>query len=168
MADKLALSYLAGLVDGEAYIGIKQTPAYVCQDRKTPGYIARMQVRMVDEQAIRFLAETLGGWYYKEKPSTTNGRPLYCYQVSHQNAEDVLLALLPYLRVKRKSAEAVLALRYLQADSRKYRTKITGYRNFPNAYGTPRRIATYSFCDAYVALCEELYQRCKELNRVGV
>lgn len=168
MTTQLELAYLAGLVDGEAYIGIKKTPAYKCQGRRTPGYHARIQVRMVDEAAIRFLAETLGGWYYKEKPSAKRGRPLYCYQASNRRAEHILRVLLPYLRVKKDSAKTVLALRELQAQGRKHRTKITGYRNFPNKYGTKRLVACKCFSDEYVARCEALYQQCKALNRVGV
>ena len=29
------LAYLAGIVDGEGYIGIKKSKAYRCQERKT-------------------------------------------------------------------------------------------------------------------------------------
>lgn len=162
------IAYLAGLVDGEAYIGIKKTTAYARQGRKTAGYHARIQVRMVDEAAIRFMSETLGGWYYKEKPRVARGRPLYCYQVSDLAAKNVLSTLLPFLRVKREAALCVLSLRELQSDSNKHRTKITGYRDFPNAVGTVRRVANKSFSDEYIARCESLYLQCKQLNRVGV
>jgi len=164
MTTQLDLAYIAGLVDGEAYIGIKKSKAYKCQGRQTPGYHARIQVRMVDEAAIRFLAETLGGWYYKEKPNTHKGRDLFCYQASDLQAKNILSALVPYLRVKKRNAQAVLALRFLQQDARKYKTRITGYRNFPNKYGTPRKVPNLAFCQPYVDLCETLYQHCKSLN----
>lgn len=162
------IAYLAGLIDGEGYIGIKKSAAYACQGLATPGYHARIQVRMVNEEAIRFLSESLGGWYYREKPHCNNGRPLYCYQSSDKAAETTLRLILPYLRVKRASAETVLELRDLQSEGRKHRTKITGYRNFPNAAGTPRQVANRSFSDEYVARCEAFWLRCKELNRVGL
>lgn len=168
MKDELELAYIAGLVDGEAYIGIKKIKAYRCQGRVTPGYHARIQIRMVDEQAIQFIADSLGGWYYKEKPSATNGRPLFCYQASDKKAERILRLLAPYLRVKKEQAQTVLRLRELQAEGPKHRTKITGYRNFPNQYGTVRRVANKCFSDEYVAWCEAFYQRCKELNETGV
>lgn len=164
MIDKLDLAYIAGLVDGEAYIGIKKSKAYKCQGRRTPGYHARIQIRMVDERAIQFIAKTLGGWYYKEKPSSKNGRPLFCYQASDQKAEDILRALYPYLRVKQHNAKAVLALRTLQRDGWKYRTKVLGYRNFPNQYGTARKVPNLAFSDLYVTLCDDLYNHCKSLN----
>lgn len=158
-------AYIAGLVDGEGYIGIKKSKAYECQKRKTPGYHARIQIRMVDEPAIKFIAETLGGWYYKEKPSVAQGRPLYCYQASDKSAEYILRTLLPYFRVKKKSTNAVLALRDLQAKGNIYRTKITGYRA---AFGRKDKIANFAFSDEYVQLCESLYLQCKKLNRVGI
>lgn len=165
---KVDIAYIAGLVDGEGYIGIKKAKAYKCQGRKTNGYHARIQIRMVDESAIKFIAENLGGWYYKEKPSCNNGKPLFCYQSSDKSAEGILKILLPYLKVKKDSAKTVIEFRKLQSNGKKYRTKITGYRDFPNSHGTIRKIANKSFSDEYVQKCEAFYLRCKELNRVGV
>lgn len=167
MTQKQSLAYVAGLMDGEAYFGIKKTKAYRCQGRVSCGYHARIQIRMVDEQAIRFVAETLGGWYYPEKPHSAQGRPLFCYQASDASAEAILRALLPFLMVKRSQAETVLEFREWQANSRAHRTKITGYRNFPNSHGTPRQVPNLGLSDEYVAECERLYLACKELNRTG-
>lgn len=162
------LAYIAGLIDGEGYIGVKKSGAYKCQGRKTPGYHARIQIRMVHEGAIKTLAEALGGWYFKEKPRLAKGRPLYCYQASDASAEEVLRKVMPYLIVKRESAELVLRLRALQSEGHKHRTKITGYRDFPNSHGTIRKVANMAFSDEYVAQCHAIYERCKELNRVGI
>jgi len=161
------LAYLAGLVDGEGYIGIKKSAAYKCQGRKTPGYHARIQVRMVDEAAIRLLAETLGGWYYREREAHANRRALFCYQASDKSAELILRKLLPFLRVKAEQAKSVLALRELKAESGKHRTKVTGERDFPNSHGTIRKVKNLSFSDAFVAQCEALYERCKALNHAA-
>jgi hypothetical protein len=157
------LAYAAGIVDGEGYVGIKK--AKIRPGCNTPGYHARIQIRMVDEAAIRFVSELLGGWYYQEKPHSDNGRPLFCFQASDQAAEQILAKLLPFLRVKKLNAETVLQLRELQHEGPKHRTKVTGYRNFPNKYGTARRVPNLSYSDEYVAQCEALYVRCKELNR---
>ena len=165
---KIEIAYIAGLIDGEGYIGIKKTKAYKSQGRQTPGYHARIQIRMVDEPAIKFIAESLGGWYYKEKPRVAKGRPLYCYQASDKKAEQILQTVLPYLRVKKISAETVLNLRKLQASGSKYRTKITGYRDFPNSHGVVRQVDCKSFSDEYVQMCDSFYCRCKELNKTGI
>lgn len=161
------IAYIAGIVDGEGYIGIKKTSAYKCQDRVNNGYHARIQIRMVDEQAIKFISETLGGWYHKEKQMVRQRRPLYCFYASDKAAEIVLKTILPFLRVKKKSAETVLALRRIQSDSRKHRTKITGYRQFPNQYGTARMVANLAFSDEYMQSVHSLYEKCKALNKTG-
>lgn len=158
------LAYLAGLVDGEAYIGIKRSKAYRCQGRTTPSYHARIQVRMVHEGAIKTLAEAFGGWHYKEKRPIPNRRQLFCYQASDLCAETILRALLPFLVVKKESAETVLALRDLQLESNRHRTKIVGYRNFPNARGTARQVPNLALSDEYVSRCDSLYEQCKALN----
>lgn len=162
------LAYLAGLIDGEAYIGIKKAKAYACQGRKTPGYHARIQIRMVHEGAIAFLSQAFGGSYYREKSHLAKGRPLFCYQASDAIAEDVLRQVRQFLIVKKESAESVIEFRAIQSEGPKHRTKITGYRNFPNSHGTVRRVANKSFSDEYVARLEVLYLRCKTLNHVGI
>ena len=66
MTTKLIHAYLAGIMDGEAYIGIKKSHrSHGCINAI---YHERIQIRMVDEQAIKLFRETFGGSYYKEKP----------------------------------------------------------------------------------------------------
>jgi hypothetical protein len=162
------LAYCAGLIDGEGCIMVKRGKAYRhLTGRINPSYIASVQVRMVDEGAIRFLRDTLGGWYWREKPHLARGRPLYCWQIQQAAAESALRLLRPYLRVKHEQADNALALRRLQADRNSHRTKLTGYRNFPNQYGTSRKVANRAYSDEYMAQCEALYLRSRELNRVG-
>lgn len=162
------IAYVAGLMDGEGCIRIKKAKAYKCQGRVTPGYHASVQIKMVDQDAIEFACSVLGGWHYLEKSALKSGRPLFTWQVSDQKAEDALRIVLPYLRVKRKQAAKVIELRELQRDGTKHRTKVVGYRNFPNKYGTPRQVPNLSFSDEYVTQCEALFQQIKIMNRVGV
>lgn len=145
------IAYLAGLIDGEGYIGIKRTTR---RDATSPIYHERIQVRMVHEGAIALLASTLGGNYYREKAHANNGRPLFCYQASDAKAAAILERVLPYLIVKRESAENVLRLRASKNDPR---ARLRGGR-------TQRRLM-----DAEVlAERESIYLRAKDLNRVGV
>ena len=168
MATELELAYLAGIVDGEGYIGIKRSKAYRCQGRATAGYHARIQIRLVDEPALRVLAEPLGGWYYRERAGGANRRPLFCYQASNQKARRVLQLLLPYLRVKRRVASFVLSFLTLKDGAKQYRTKVTGHRTFTGQHGQSITVRTICLSDAYVALCHQCYDDCKRLNRVGV
>ena len=166
MTKKTDIAYIAGILDGEGYIGIKRDS--VRRDCASRSYHARIQVRMVDEPAIAFLAETLGGWYYAEKAHLVNGRPLFCYQASDAAAVAVLRTVLPYLRVKRGAADIVLELRAMQADAAKHRTKVVGHRNFPNKYGTARQVPNLAYSDEYLAECDRLWLAAKAFNRVGI
>lgn len=148
---KTTLAYLAGLIDGEGYVGIKKSRA---KNSISPLYHERIQVRMVHEGAIRLLAETLGGNYYREKPHATNGRVLFCYQASDAKAATILEHVLPYLIVKRESALNVLRLRASKNDPR---ARLRGGM-------TQRRLMD----PAVLAEREAIYLRAKELNRVGV
>lgn len=158
------IAYIAGLMDGEAYIGIKRGKPYKCQGLVNPSYHARIQIRMVDEQAIKFVADTLGGTYYKEKAHSNSGRLLYCWTTSDKKAATILETVIPYLKVKQKQAQTVLGFRNLQANSRKYRTKVTGERIMIGQYGQQIPIKNVAFSDEYIAICETYWQRCHDLN----
>jgi hypothetical protein len=144
------LAYLAGLIDGEGYIGIKRTHR---KDAMSPIYHERIQVRMVMEGSIKHLTRTLGGAYYCEKARVKNGRPLFCWQASDALAASILTQLLPYLIIKNASAKTVLRLRRSKEDPRARRR------------GSP---AKRTMNLSVLAYRERLYLRCKELNRVGV
>jgi hypothetical protein len=159
------LAYIAGIIDGEGYVGIKRST--VRKDCVNRSYHARIQIRMVDEPAIRFVSKTLGGTYYREREHSTKGRPLYCFSASDAVAESILRAVLPFLRVKRRMADTVLQLREMQANAKKHRTKIVGTRSFPNRFGTVRQVNTLAYSDDYIAQCDHLWAAIKELNRVG-
>ncbi len=147
---KITLAYLAGLVDGEGYVGIKKSHR---KDSVSPLYHERIQVRMVHEPSIRLLTRTLGGNYYGEKPNAHKGRPLFCWQASDAMACRILRALLPYLVIKRASALTVLGLRKSKENPE------ARIRGGPNArVMRPRVLRTR----------ERLYLRCKALNRVGI
>lgn len=147
---KTTLAYLAGLVDGEGYIGIKRAHS---KDAISPIYHERIQVRMVTEGSIRFLSQTLGGSYYREKARAAHGRPLFCWQASDALAAKILGQLLPYLIIKSASARTVLNLRKSKLDPRARRR------------GSPAR---RTMNGAVLAYRERLYLRCRALNRVGI
>lgn len=162
-----ALAYCAGIIDGEGYIEIKRDEPR--RDRKTPSFHARVTVRMVQREAVDFLASTLGGNVRPHAASRENGRPLVSWNVTDAHAERVLRAVLPYLRVKRANAEVVLALRALQAEGRRrHLTKVIGHREFVNAYGTVRLVETRVYSDDFIEACSNLWRRVKQLNARGL
>jgi hypothetical protein len=156
-------AYIAGLLDGEAYIGIKKSNNRH-NGTVNPIYQERVQVRMVDEQAIKFLTEMFGGNYHQDKPSTSNGRPLFCFQASDSKAVGILKTVLPYLRVKRDSANIVLKLQNLKKNPHKVAHKVM----MKNRWGKITEFKRWRHSPQHIANCEELYQACKSLNAVGV
>ena len=165
MTKRELTAYLAGLCDGEAYFGIKKSGAnHAVTGRVNPAYHERIQVRMVDEPAIKLLSETFGGSYYKEKPHAAKGRLLYCYQASDISAANILRALMPYLRVKRAVAQRVLALRVLKDNP----LRVTLQTEIMGRWGKPIKLGRGRYSDEHIAACESLWLECKSLNRVGV
>ncbi|KKN49562.1 hypothetical protein LCGC14_0641270 [marine sediment metagenome] len=107
MVKEITISYLAGITDGEGYIGIKKSK-WGMKNRKDvhcPTYHERIQIRMIDEEAIKLFKQSFGGSYYKEKDY------IYCYQISDLSASKALRILLPYLRIKKRQAQICLKLR---------------------------------------------------------
>jgi hypothetical protein len=162
------IAYVAGIVDGEGCIRIKKMRALKCQGRKTPAYHATIKIKMVDQGVVDFVASVLDGRVTCERNSLKSGRPFFACHISDKKAENAIRLILPFLRAKRRQAEKVLELRELQKGGAKHRTKVVGFRNFPNQHGTPRQVKNLSFSDEYVARCESLFQDIKVMNRVGV
>ena len=98
ITDKLLIAYLAGIVDGEGYIGLTKNKGT---------YGPRLLVGMTDKIVIDLLLETFGGHVYESK--VRSGRVLYRWHVVNKlDLDRILSHLLPYLRAKRAQAELVL------------------------------------------------------------
>ena len=109
------IAYLAGIVDGEGYVGIKKTNNR--SDCRNPQYHERIQVRMVDECVIKLFKDTFGGNYYKEtNHSKYSKKPLYCYQASDKLAASIIKILIPFLVLKKRQAGLILNLRESKND----------------------------------------------------
>jgi hypothetical protein len=144
------LAYLAGLIDGEGYVGIKRTHR---KDAVSFIYHERIQVRMVHEGSIRLLS-TLGGAYYREHGYQGMGRrPLWCWQASDALAARMIATLFPYLVIKRANARLLLALRKSKEDPRARRR------------GSPAKRVMNA---AVLRYRDRLYVRCKALNHAPV
>jgi hypothetical protein len=150
MRDKEILAYLAGIIDGEGCIRIKKSTygVRVRKDMKNANYSEMIQLRMVDQEAIRLLQEIGGGNYYKEKRS--QGQPLYCYQATCIKAVHIIELLYPYLRIKKPQADLILDLRKSKQNPD---AKIRGGPK------SKRPMKEYIVNER-----EVLYQKCKNLN----
>jgi hypothetical protein len=112
------LAYLAGVMDSDGcFTIIRNTYAQrVRGDAKCPVYQESASIKQVEPQAIELLKPRYGGCCYLEHPE--KGRPLYKWEGRNRVAIALVRDLLPYLRIKRKQAELLLALRATKDDAR--------------------------------------------------
>lgn len=147
--------YLAGLVDGEGYVGIKKSK--YARHCPSPTYHERIQVRMIEEKAINLMKQTFGGSYYKEtEHSKYSKKPLYCYAISDLLAAKTCKQLLPYLTIKRKNAELILKLR---ESKQNIQTSERGGNKGGRRKGKSRLMSS-----KILAYRERLYLACKKNN----
>lgn len=106
------LAYLAGIIDGEGTIGIYLNSV-------NGNYQLRMAVEMTDFEAIDLFQEIFGGTSYIRKPDTKpNRKAKKIWYAFNSQASEIIIQLLPYLRVKKK--QALCALR---ADWKRFRKR---------------------------------------------
>lgn len=101
------LSYLAGVFDGEGYVGIQKRRA---RPPKQPNvsYIAYMQVAMCDEIVPRLFHMTFGGFFRARKYAQANRHTQYYWYITGRNCKPVITELMPFSFLKRPQFELVL------------------------------------------------------------
>ena len=108
--DPAVLGYLAGLVDGEGSIGI--TSAFQRGKSRSRSHTLRVSITNTSETLIAWLSDTIGGGLRLKRDSRkANWKPGYDWMLYAAQAEQVLLAVLPYLVIKRDQARIALEFR---------------------------------------------------------
>lgn len=117
LMSKLQAAYLAGLVDGEGYIGILQTK----RGNKAEWHSSRqymyspvLKVCMTDKRVIEWLYGSFGGTFETRKAHGKN-RESYAWMCRKAAVASFLKYIYPYMRVKRKQAEIVFRFPTLKA-----------------------------------------------------
>mgnify|MGYP001610624870 CR=1 FL=1 len=104
--------WVAGIIDGESYIGIELKHRRVFEEQLI------LRVQMLDSRAIQRLREiTHVGSVRQQKAGYGNRKPTFVWTAINNQAEAVLKTCLPLLVVKRPHAILVLAymeVRHLQ------------------------------------------------------
>jgi hypothetical protein len=162
-------AYLAGAVDSDGSIGIRRSTyaQRVTGDARHATYSERVSFKQVTPQVPELLHATFGGSLMVQSPSVTRGRPLHYWEATNQVAAKALVALLPYLRIKRQQAEACLSLRASKDLPRREQRVHREAAISETRYG-PTAIRRLEVSPAILAERERLYLAIKELNRVGV
>ena len=117
--NKTDLAYIAGIVDGEGYIGISAD--HRKRNPNRPCWRLRVTVTNTNEWLMQFLKFSFGGIIDLKRSSSL--KPCYNWTLCRSNAAEFLKLILPYLRLKRPQAE--LAIKF-QASISKSTRRLTG------------------------------------------
>ena len=131
MSDKAMWGYVAGIVDGEGTITICRSENDVhrkkdyttksgiktCEYHYTGiGYHATVSVKNTDKRLMEWLKSRLGGEYYiNRQTANPTWKDSYKWFHAAKSKEEFILAILPYLIVKRE--QALVALEFLRLGS---------------------------------------------------
>ena len=135
------LSYLAGLFDGEGYVGIVKAG----QRKDTSGiYSANLFFGNTSKYVVQLWQNTFGGIIHTENPRNKRCKPFYRWEIRGTFALPILKELLPYTLIKRPQLE--VAIHFLE-----------------NV--TPRSKGAKKLTEKDLALREADYILCRDLKR---
>jgi len=100
----LSKQYLAGLFDGESWIGFTKNRL-------------RISVQMVDKGVVERIFLQCGGGFYKVKRREGQNYNTYCWNINGVAAASLLKELLPFFVVKKSQAE--VGIRWGAAEKKK-------------------------------------------------
>ena len=126
-------AYIAGLIDGEGYVGMVKTITRPTVAPNTYVLVPRIQVKMCDRDGIDLAHEIFGGSIYCRK-ANGNNRATWTWQVTNKkNVKSCLKLLAPYLMIKKHQADCVL--KFLERERGTRYTEVEW-----NIYGTIREL----------------------------
>lgn len=134
------LNYLAGILDGEGSIGIEHLSP--CKNRKKDYYTCRLCVVNTSLILVNWLKDNFKGQFDTRK-RVANYKICYRWHIFGDDLENVLRAVEPFLKLKRKQAQLILQ-----------------YRETVGKTG-------WNVSDETLELRKSYWLQCKELNRVG-
>lgn len=106
----ITIQYLAGLVDGEGYVGIRK-----CSKKNDgsliPEYKPTLVIANTNYDLIKALKENFSGSICKKnKGLKVLWKQSYSFEFNRTEIKKILPKLIPYLIIKRKQAEMVMDL----------------------------------------------------------
>ena len=105
MSDKAKYGYLAGIIDGEGCITIGRG----FRPNGTINYNAIIAVTNTNKDVIVWIQRNFGGGFYLSKGNDARCKPSYRWRLfKKESIELILLAILPYLIIKKQQAQILL------------------------------------------------------------
>lgn len=146
------LAYIAGLIDGEGYVGlVKHLEKRRQKNNKrniTLFYRPAVKIGMCDKKGIDFIKKVIGGKIWLRKVLNIRYKDQWIWSAdSYIDTKKVIEAVLPYLKVKRK--QAVLLLNFIKE------------RQIKNNHKIKWGQTSYSIKETHI------YNKLKLLNKTG-
>lgn len=148
---KLSYAWLAGILDGEGWIGIAKVNIPSIKNRLNSQirivYLPVISVQMTDEATIRRIAQITNcgfeDWARQKNPKC---RLLYRWRVSKwTRVREVLGIVYPYLFTKKRQTAAVI--------------KFVDNRKFKREGSNRRTLEDLEYCERYYRLLREMNRR---------
>ena len=152
------LAYLAGLMDADGCLALFKYPG---RNRGRFAVEVFVAIKQTQREALDLLASQFGGLVRLTKPSTPGGKPLYYWKRSGQHAATVAQALLPFLLLKRRQAEIVIAVQQEICD---HRFQELGPVQEAIYTTGQRRVRRYMISDASMARRQAWLEEIRRLN----
>lgn len=119
MKKRELIAYFAGIIDGEAYVGIKKSTYGMRkrEDTKSPIYSERVQIRMGNKNILTLFKKTFGGHLriepriYQSKSGFKSRKIMTLYLATDKIASEIIKAVYPFLIEKKIQARCILELR---------------------------------------------------------
>ena len=158
MNKKELYAYIAGIIDGEAYVGIKKSTWGMRNrsDVNCPTYSERVQIRMNCRPILEVIRDAFGGSLgteprvYQSVSGFQSKKIMSIYRATDKVAASLIKATRPYLIEKSVQADCILALRK-NKESKDARRR-----------GSP---AKRLMKESIIADREVLWQRCKDCHK---
>ena len=113
--DKSKLAYLAAMLDGEGWFSITRTMIYDRNKNPYPAFDLQIGVANTSLKLMKWLVSNFGQSYRElsQRKNTFAKRKVYSWRIERrENQESLILAVLPYLVIKKEQAKT--ALRYIR------------------------------------------------------
>jgi len=159
---KLTAAYLAGLLDGEGYLGFTVNKSYPPRTFYQPV----MKVAMTDKKMIEWLQNSFGGSFFTRVPKNPKHKVSYWWDISGKNLKAILLRIHPYLKLKKPQCEILL---------KKFKIQEQLFKQLPhpkisqiNEKREEKRLSNFAYRESQRKKIEELYLQIRALNKKGV
>jgi len=158
---KLTAAYLAGLIDGEGYMGFS-----INKTTKNYSYQPIMKTAMTDRKIIEWLKNSFGGYFHIRIPKDSKHNISYEWSINGKMLRKILLRIHPYLKIKKPQCEILL---------KKFKIQDQLFPRLPypkisqiNKKREEKRTYNLVYRNNQREKIEELYLQIRKLNKRGV